>query len=178
MPVTERSKPMRGKILGWLVQALPWSLAAAMALIAALAPAFAIDPSPQSEEQKQTGQDRCKFLMEKVRGIILSLSREGEISFLNHYGQTFFGYSDKEILGKPMLCTLTLLTGSGGRILATFWAQFARTRNGNPSSFNENRLRKADRVPLSGATQGISAARARCGRFSGWAWILLRENFD
>jgi len=131
MPVTERSKPMRGKILGWLVQALPWSLAAAMALIAALAPAFAIDPSPQSEEQKQTGQDRCKFLMEKVRGIILSLSREGEISFLNHYGQTFFGYSEKEILGKPMLGNSL---GTPGKSLTVLFPTLPLITPGAPSS--------------------------------------------
>jgi len=146
---------MRGKILGWLVQALPWSLAAAMALIAALAPAFAIDPSPQSEEQKQTGQDRCKFLMEKVRGIILSLSREGEISFLNHYGQTFFGYSEKEILGKPMLGTLTPLTGFEGRNLATFLAEVVRHPNRYAFSVNENMLRNGERVTIFWANQGI-----------------------
>jgi PAS domain S-box-containing protein len=40
--------------------------------------------------------------MENVRAIVLSLNREGEITFLNHYGQTFFGYSEMEVLGKPM----------------------------------------------------------------------------
>jgi PAS domain-containing protein len=52
--------------------------------------------------------------MENVRAIVLSLNREGEITFLNHYGQSFFGYSEMEVLGKPMLGTLTPLTGFGG----------------------------------------------------------------
>ena len=106
---------MKGKIPGWLVQATPWGLAVALALIAAPVPigAFTNDPSAPSQEQKQMEQDRCKFLMENVRSIILSLNREGEITFLNHYGQSFFGYSEKEILGKPMLGTLTPLTGFG-----------------------------------------------------------------
>ena len=41
--------------------------------------------------------------MDEVNGIILSLNHEGRITFLNHYGQSFFGYSAEEILGKPML---------------------------------------------------------------------------
>jgi hypothetical protein len=36
-----------------------------------------------------------------------------------HYGRSFFGYSENEILGKPMLRTLTPLTGFEGRNLAT-----------------------------------------------------------
>jgi hypothetical protein len=79
---------MRGRILGWLNQATPWGLAVALALVAAPVPigAFTDDPSAPT----QTDQDRCKFLMENVRAIVLSLNREGKITFLNHYGQSFY----------------------------------------------------------------------------------------
>jgi hypothetical protein len=84
---------MRGKILGWLVQLTPWGLAAVLALLVA-APiptgAFTDDPSAPNQGLR-TEQDRYRFLMENVRAIVLSLNREGKITFLNHYGQSFFG---------------------------------------------------------------------------------------
>jgi PAS domain S-box-containing protein len=148
---------MRGKILGWLVRAIPWGLAAALALVAAPVPigAFTDDPSAPSKEQKQTEQDRCKFLMENVRGITLSLNAEGNITFLNHYGRSFFGYSENEILGKPMLGTLTPLTGFEGRNLATFLAGVVQHPNRYAFSVNQNMLRNGERVWIFWANKGI-----------------------
>ena len=73
---------MRGRILGRLIQATPWGLAIALALVAAPVPIGAVtdNPSPPT----QTDQDRCEFLMENVRAVVLSLNREGKITFINH----------------------------------------------------------------------------------------------
>ena len=148
---------MRGKILGWPVQVTPWGLAAILALLVA-APiptrAFTDDPSAPHQGQR-TEQDRSKFLMENVRAIVLSLNREGEITFLNHYGQTFFGYSEMEVLGKPMLGTLTPLTGFGGRDMAAFLADLVRHPNHYAFSVNENMLRNGERVTIFWANKGI-----------------------
>jgi len=148
---------MRGKILGWLVQASPWGLAAALALLVA-APiptgAFTDDP-PAPNQGQRTEQDRCRFLMENVRAIVLSLNREGEITFLNHYGQSFFGYSEIEVLGKPMLGTLTPLTGFQGRDMATFLAELMRHPNRYAFSVHENMLRNGERVTIFWANKGI-----------------------
>jgi PAS domain S-box-containing protein len=149
---------MRGKILRRLVQAAPGGLAAALALIAVPAPigAFANEPSPPSEEQKQPDQDRCKLLMENVRATILSLNADGRITFLNHYGRSFFGYSEDEILGKPMLGTLTPLAGFEGRNLATFLAGVVRDPNRYAFSVNVNMRRSGERVWTFWANKGIS----------------------
>jgi PAS domain S-box-containing protein len=148
---------MRGKILGWIVQATPWGLAAVLALLVA-APiptgAFTDEPSAPSQGQR-TEQDRCKFLMENVRAIVLSLNREGEITFLNHYGQSFFGYSEMEVLGKPMVGTLTPLTGFGGRDMAAFLADLVRHPNRYAFSVHENTLRNGERVTIFWANKGI-----------------------
>jgi PAS domain S-box-containing protein len=148
---------MRGKVLGWLVRTIPWSLTATLALVAAAVPiaAFANDLSVPSEEQKQGERDRCKFLMENVRGIILSLNPEGKITFLNHYGQSFFGYSEEEILGKPMLGTLTPLTGFQGRDMTTFLTDLVRHPSRYAFSVHENMLRNGDRVTIFWANKGI-----------------------
>ena len=117
--------------------------------------AFAEDTSPPSGEQKQPETDRCKFLMDKVNGIILSLSPEGKITFLNHYGRDFFGYSNDEILGKPMLGTLTPPAGFQGRDLAAFLAELVREPNRYAHSVNMNMLRDGTPVWIFWANKGI-----------------------
>ena len=141
---------MRGRILG---QATSWGLAVALALVAAPVPVGAVTDNPSPPPQ--TDQDRCEFLMENLRAIVLSLDREGKITFLNHYGQSFFGYSEMEVLGKPMLGTLTPLTGFQGRDMATFLADLVRHPNRYAFSVNENMLRNGERVTIFWANKGI-----------------------
>ena len=143
---------MRGRILAWLFQASPWSLAVALALVASVPiGAVADDPSPSTH----TEQDRCKFVMENVRAIVLSLDREGKITFLNHYGESFFGYPEMEVIGKPMLGILTPLTGFQGRDMATFLAELVRHPDRYAFSVHENVLRSGERVTIFWANKGI-----------------------
>ena len=149
---------MRGRIKRSLIEA---TFAGLMAiLVLATVPgsigAFANDPSTPSEEQNQTDQDRCKFLMENINATILSLNTQGEITFLNRYGQHFFGYSSEEILGKPMLGTLTPLIGFQGRDLTTFMAGVVHHPNRYAFSVNTNMLRDGKRVQTFWANKGIS----------------------
>jgi len=148
---------MRAKILGQLAKTIPWAFAALLALMAMPAPIEAINElTPQSVEQEQTEQDRCKFLMDEVNGIILSLNHEGRITFLNHYGQSFFGYSAEEILGKPMLGTVTPLAGYEERDLASFLSGVVHNPSRYAFSVNENMLRDGRRVWIFWANNGIS----------------------
>jgi len=57
---------MRGKILGRFFQRTLWGFAVAAVLIAASVPleAIANELSSPGSEQKQSEQDRCKFLMD------------------------------------------------------------------------------------------------------------------
>jgi PAS domain S-box-containing protein len=153
----DRSKLMAVKIFEPLVQAASWVLAVILVLIAVLLPprAFADEPSPPSGQQKSTEQDRCQFLMDKVSSIILSLNPEGNITFLNHYGRSFFGYSNDEILGRPMLGTLTPLAGFEGRDLASFLDGLKRDPNRYAFSVNQNQLRNGQKAWIFWANKGI-----------------------
>jgi PAS domain S-box-containing protein len=149
---------MRARSLQCLFHATVGGFMAASVLAAVPRPigAFTNDSSTASEEQKQPEQDRCKFLMENVNATILSLNAEGEITFLNRYGQRFFGYSAEEVLGKPMLGTLTPLTGFQGRDLTTFMAGVMHHPNRYAFSVNTNMLHDGRRVQTFWANKGIS----------------------
>jgi len=156
---------MRGKVLGWLVQGTAWGLAAALGLVTLPVSirALANESSLPGGEQKRTEEDRCKFLMENVSAIILTLNPEGRITFLNHYGQSFFGYSDKEVLSKPMLGTLTPVAGFEGRDMATFLAEVVRHPDQYAFSVSQNMLHSGERVWIFWANKGVSGERATGG---------------
>jgi PAS domain S-box-containing protein len=148
---------MIGKIFGRFFPRTLWGFAVAAVLIAAPAPfeAIANEPLPPGNEQIQSQQDRCQFLMDKVTAIILSLDPAGKISFLNHYGEEFFGYSAKEIIGKPMLGTLTPATGFEDRDLTSFLDGLKRDPNRYAFSVNQNILRSGQKVWIFWANKGI-----------------------
>jgi PAS domain S-box-containing protein len=148
---------MTGKICKPLIRTTSRGLALVLALIGMLLPvrAFADEPSPTSGQQRPSQQDRCQFLMDKITGIILSLNPEGRITFLNHYGRSFFGYSDDEILGRPMLGTLTPSTGFEGRDLASFLDGLKREPNRYAFSVNQNMLRDGQKVWIFWANKSV-----------------------
>ena len=170
---------MRGKILRCLTHATPAGLVTAFVLVAVPSPigAFADDPPIPGGEQKQTDQVRCEFLMGNINATILSLNTAGEVTFLNRYGQNFFGYSSDEILGKPMLGTLTPLTGFEGRDLTTFMAGVVHHPNRYAFSVNTNILHDGKRVQTFWANKGISDDQGNVPKFLESAWILRTGNF-
>jgi PAS domain S-box-containing protein len=148
---------MRGKIVGRFFPRTLWGFAVAVVLITVPVPfeAIANETSPPDNQQKQSEQDRCKFFMDKVNAIILSLDAEGKITSVNHYGEEFFGYSAKEITGKPMLGTLTPATGFEDRDLTSFLDGLMRDPNRYAFSVNQNILRNGQKVWIFWANTGI-----------------------
>jgi PAS domain S-box-containing protein len=148
---------MRGKTVGRFFPRTLWGFAVGVVLITASAPfaATANEPSPPDNQQKQSEQDRCKFLMDKVNAIILSLDAEGKITSVNHYGEEFFGYSAKEIIGKPMLGTLTPASGFEDRDLTRFLDGLTLDPNRYAFSVNQNILRNNQKVWVFWANKGV-----------------------
>ena len=148
---------MRGNIVGGFFPRTLWGFAVAVVLITVPVPfeAIANETSPPDNQQKQSEQDRCKFFMDKVNAIILSLDAEGKITSVNHYGEEFFGYSAKEITGKPMLGTLTPATGFEDRDLTSFLDGLTRDPNRYAFSVNQNILRDGQKVWIFWANKGI-----------------------
>ena len=136
---------MRATLVGWLAHARGWALAAALVLVTASA----------GEAQTQAEGDRCKLLMDKMSATVVALNPEGDITFLNHYGRSFFGYAGEDILGKPMLGTLTPPTGFEGHDLAAYIAGLLREPNRYAYSVNQNTKRDGERVWTFWANKGI-----------------------
>ena len=104
------------------------------------------------EERKQArkalwmSEEKYRGLVEGANSIIIRLDTEGRIVFLNKFGQTFFGYTEQEILGQEAIGTIIPETDSSGRSLARIYEEIIS----NPSPYsvheNENTCRNGERV--------------------------------
>lgn len=85
-------------------------------------------------------------LVEYANSIILRWGVDGRITFLNEFGQRFFGYSAEEILGREVVGTIVPATESGGRNLELLMEQICAAPEWFGQNLNENMRRNGERV--------------------------------
>ena len=91
----------------------------------------------QVEEALQKSEEKYRELVENANSIILKMDKTGTIIFFNEFAQRFFGYTNDEILGKPVVGTIVPATESAsGRNLRALLDDIVR--NPEPYLFNEN----------------------------------------
>ncbi|MBD2230223.1 PAS domain S-box protein [Phormidium tenue FACHB-1052] len=95
-----------------------------------------IDISARRRAETRLAESERKYreLVEHANSIILRWNSDGCITFLNEYGQRFFGYSEAEIIGRHVMETIVPPMESGGRDLQ----QLMDAICANPSAFEQN----------------------------------------
>jgi PAS domain S-box-containing protein len=89
------------------------------------------------EEALQKSEEKYRELVENANSIILKMDETGTVTFFNEFAQRFFGYTNDEIIGKPVVGTIVPATESeSGRNLRTLLEDIVR--NPGPYLFNEN----------------------------------------
>jgi len=105
-----------------------------------------VTPHREAERARRESEQKYRELVMLANSIILRWSRDGRITFLNEFGQRFFGYTEAEIYGRPVVGTLVPVSGSNGRDLPSLMDQI----RANPAAFeqnlNENMRRNGERV--------------------------------
>ncbi len=71
----------------------------------------------QVEQVLLESERKYRELVENANCIILRLTRDGRVTFLNEYGQRFFGYTEAEIVGRHVIGTIVPEKDSNGRDL-------------------------------------------------------------
>jgi PAS domain S-box-containing protein len=99
-----------------------------------------IDVSARREAEARLAESERKYreLVENANSIILRWSSDGRITFLNEFGQRFFGYTHDEIVGKHVLETIVPATESGGRDLVQLMADICAAPESYEQNINEN----------------------------------------
>ena len=91
-------------------------------------------------------EEKYRTLVENANSIILRWTPDGRISFLNEFGQRFFGYTEAELLGRHVMGTIVPEAEDGGRDLKTLMDEIGENPAAFEQNINENQLRNGERV--------------------------------
>lgn len=110
-----------------------------------------MDISRRRETELRLADSERKYreLVEHANSIILRWDAQGRVSFLNEFGQRFFGYGEDEILGCHVLETLVPDTETTGRDLRELMDQILADPAAFEQNVNENIRRNGERVWIS-----------------------------
>lgn len=100
----------------------------------------------QAEVQLAESEQKYRELVELANSIILRWNSAGEITFLNEFGQRFFGYTPDEILGRHVVGTIIPANDDAGPKLKRLIAQICTAPETFDKSANENMRRNGERV--------------------------------
>ncbi len=100
----------------------------------------------QTEKAMRESERKYRELVMLANSIILRWTRDGRITFLNEFGQRFFGYTEAEIYGRHVVGTIVPASDSSGRDLPLLMDEI----RANPAAFeqniNENMRRNGEHV--------------------------------
>ena len=99
-----------------------------------------------AERASRESERKYRELVEHANSIILRWTRDGRVTFLNEFGQEFFGYSAEEILGRHVVGTIVPETESTHRDLRPLMEQIAADPKAFEQNVNENMRRNGERV--------------------------------
>ena len=115
------------------------------------------DVTERKNDRKSIEQDERSYqeLVQSTNCIILRWKRNGEITFLNKYGLSFFGFSEREVLGRNVLGTIVPYTEEKGRDLAVLMKQLFEHPATFEKNINQNICRDGRRVWISWINRAV-----------------------
>jgi len=100
----------------------------------------------RAEESLMQSEEEYRQLVEDSNSIILRMDPSGCVTFLNDFGQRFFGYTESEILGKNVLGTIIPEVESSGRDLRLLVDDLLENPDLYLTHVNENTRKNGERV--------------------------------
>lgn len=125
-------------------------------LLMGIAPQIAISiNNVRMFERMQSSEEKYRVLVESANSIIMRLDTQGRITFLNKYGQDFYGYSDREILSRNALGLILPDIDSNGKDFSTIFSDFLAHPERHENFENENIRRNGEKVWVSWSNKAI-----------------------
>ena len=112
-------------------------------------------------ESRKASEDLCaseakyRELVENANSIILRMDLNGRVTFFKEFAQTFFGYTEAEILGRSVVGTIVPEEDSAGRDLARLIGDLVRHPERYASNQNENMRKNGQRPWVAWANKPV-----------------------
>lgn len=103
----------------------------------------------QAEQRLAESERNYRELVQHANSIILRWDASGRVTFLNEFGQHFFGYFAEQIIGHSVLGTIMPITETSGRDLEQLMREFCADPDAFEQSINENVRWNGQRVWVS-----------------------------
>ena len=101
----------------------------------------------RADEALRESEEKCRELVENANSIILRMDNVGNVTFFNEFAQSFFGYSEEEMLGKNVVGTIVPeVESTTGRDLRLMIEDIAVNPNRYVNNENENIRSNGERV--------------------------------
>ena len=125
-------------------------------LLMGIAPQIAISiMNARSFERLQASEEKYRDLVESANSIIMRLDTKGKITYINKFGQGFYGYKESEIIGREVLGFLMLDVDESGNDLSRSFTYFLNHPDFFRYSTNVNILRNGEPAWISWSNKAI-----------------------
>jgi PAS domain S-box-containing protein len=108
-----------------------------------------------TQEMLHVSEDKYRQLVENVDCIILRIDKEGKITFFNEFAQKFFGYTERQILGKNIIGTIIPAKDRSGRNIEKLIRDIKRHPELYTTYENESICKNGRRVWITWANKAI-----------------------
>jgi diadenylate cyclase len=98
---------------------------------------------------------RYQTLLDQANSIVLRVDATGKIKFINKFGEQFFGYTAKELVGKNLVGTVLSARSRSGRDLAAMVVDLMRNPEEYEINVNENMKKNGERVWIAWTNKAI-----------------------
>jgi PAS domain S-box-containing protein len=115
----------------------------------------------KTEERLAESERKYRELVEQANSIILRWTSDGQITFLNEFGQRFFGCSAEAILGRHVIGTIVPPTENAGRDLRQLMEQICADPKAFEQNINENMRCNGERVWISWSNRVVPDAQGQ-----------------
>lgn len=120
-----------------------------------------ISERKEAQDKLEKSEQKYRELVESANSIILRWNAEGRVTFINKFGQQFFGYSSEELIGQHVMETIVPPSESSGRNLQRLMEEICAAPESFEQNINENMRRNGERVWISWTNRIVRDPKGR-----------------